>query len=84
MKRKTTQTLVISISVLGLLLFGGCGNTDNRTAKNTGLGAATGAVVGGVIGHQSGETAEGAALGAAVGGAGGYGYSKATEDEDDE
>jgi uncharacterized membrane protein len=62
----------------------GCENVDDRTARNTGIGAASGAVLGGVIGHQSGETAEGAALGAAVGGAGGYGYSKATEDDEED
>jgi len=63
-------------------LITGCRNMDDRTVRNTGVGTAAGAVLGGVIGHQSGETAEGAALGAAIGGAGGYGYSKATEEKE--
>ncbi len=69
-------TLLIAMAAFALA---GCENLDDRTTRNTGIGAATGAVLGGVIGHQSGETAEGAALGAAVGGAGGYGYSEATD-----
>ena len=84
MKQKSIQALILMISIFGLVLLSGCENMDDRTTRNTGIGAASGAVLGGVIGHQSGNTAEGAALGAAVGGAGGYGYSKATEDEEDE
>ena len=75
---------MLGISVAGLLLLSGCENMDDRTTRNTGIGAATGAVIGGVIGHQSGDAAEGAAIGAAAGGAGGYGYSKSTEDEEGE
>ena len=84
MKEKTMKALLLSISVCGLALLSGCENMDDRTTRNTGIGAASGAVLGGVIGHQSGNTAEGAAIGAAAGGAGGYGYSKATEDEEEE
>lgn len=76
--------LGFAILIGGLSLLTGCENVDDRTARNTGIGATTGAIVGGVVGHQSGETAEGAAVGAALGGAGGYGYSKATEDENDQ
>ncbi|MFO8027658.1 MAG: glycine zipper domain-containing protein [Opitutales bacterium] len=63
------------------LAIAGCENVDDRTMRNTGIGAATGAVVGGVAAE---DAAEGAAIGAAVGGAGGYGYSKATEDEEED
>ena len=81
-QRLPKTTLLVSLTLFACLLIG-CENMDDRTTKNTGMGAATGAVIGGVIGHQSGDTAEGAAIGATVGGASGYGYSKATEDEDD-
>jgi len=84
MKEKTMKALLLGISVSGLAFFSGCENVDDRTTRNTGIGAATGAVLGGVIGHQSGDAAEGAAIGAAAGGAGGYGYSKATEDKNEE
>ena len=84
MNAQVMKALVFGISISGLAFFSGCENVDDRTTRNTGIGAATGAVLGGVIGHQSGDAAEGAAIGAAAGGAGGYGYSKATEDEDEE
>ena len=80
LKSKSTLSLTLLIASAALLLTG-CENFDDRTTQNTGLGAAAGAVVGGVVGHQSGHAAEGAALGAAAGGAGGYGYSKATDEE---
>ena len=76
------KSSIIKLVILAFApLFVGCENTDGRTARNAGVGAATEAVIGSVIGHQSGETAEGVVLGAAVGGASGYGYSKATEED---
>lgn len=85
-KLKATPLIHLAAACLMILssALTGCENVDDRTARNTGIGAASGAILGGVIGHQSGETAEGAALGAAVGGAGGYGYSKATEDDEED
>jgi uncharacterized protein YcfJ len=76
---QVTKLIFIVTALASLSLFTGCEN--NKTARNTGIGAAAGAIVGGVVGHQSGHAGEGAAIGAAAGGAGGYGYSKMKEDE---
>ena len=81
MKTKLNTSLLILLGCATWLLTGCENPDDNRAMRNTGIGAATGAVIGGVVGHQSSEAAAGAAIGAAVGGAGGYGYSKATEDD---
>jgi outer membrane protein OmpA-like peptidoglycan-associated protein len=66
-----------------LLALSGCASMDEsqqRTAKTTGIGAAAGAAVGAIAGGSD-NRARGAAIGAAVGALGGYVWSQRMESQ---
>jgi outer membrane protein OmpA-like peptidoglycan-associated protein len=73
----------VACTAAALLALGGCSSMDEsqqRTARNTGIGAAAGAAVGAVAGGSD-NRGRGAAIGAAIGALGGYVWSQRMENQ---
>ena len=73
----------IAVAAATLFTLGGCQSMDEsqqRTAKTTGIGAAAGAAVGAIAGGSD-NRGRGAAIGAAVGALGGYAWSQRMENQ---
>ena len=78
----------IPISLVGLLIMGGCAAPQTKTGEGAAYGAAGGAVAGAVLGQAIGRNTEGtligAAAGAAVGAAAGAGVGRMMDQQEAE
>lgn len=66
------KTKITAILLSAVLVFGGCGTTNN-TVKGTAIGGGGGVAVGAILGGLIGGGSKGALIGAAIGGAVGAG-----------
>jgi outer membrane protein OmpA-like peptidoglycan-associated protein len=78
-----TRRVTVATTLATLAFFAGCQSMDasqQRTARDTGIGAAAGAAIGAVAGGSD-NRGRGAAIGAAVGALGGYAWNQRMENQ---